>query len=321
MMTRVGVGGTFNSLHKGHRALLDKAFEVGDEVLIGVTSEVYVVGRKPFLRPTKERLAELDEYLVGKGKPYHLLVIEDAWSNAAQMPELDAMVVSPESAENAEHINKLRSMKGLVPLQIVMIPYVLAQDYCPISSTRILKGDIDPEGRLLRPLRVAVGTLNPIKVEAVRSVLSKMFVQVEVMAVEVDSGVGKEPFEGDVLKGAMNRARRCLGRNDIGIGIEAGVYLEDDGLYDIQQCAVLDKMGWITHGHGLGFHYPPSIERMIRQGKSVGEACDQLFHLEKNGHKGGAIGLLTDGMLKRKELTEQSVLAAMVPRIRADLYL
>jgi inosine/xanthosine triphosphatase len=314
MMTRVGVGGTFNSLHKGHRALLDKAFEVGDEVLIGVTSEVYVVGRKPFLRPTKERLAELDEYLVGKGKPYHLLVIEDAWSNAAQMPELDAMVVSPESAENAEHINKLRSMKGLVPLQIVMIPYVLAQDYCPISSTRILKGDIDPEGRLLRPLRVAVGTLNPIKVEAVRSVLSKMFVQVEVMAVEVDSGVGKEPFEGDVLKGAMNRARRCLGRNDIGIGIEAGVYLEDDGLYDIQQCAVLDKMGWITHGHGLGFHYPPSIERMIRQGKSVGEACDQLFHLEKNGHKGGAIGLLTDGMLKRKELTEQSVLAAMVPR-------
>lgn len=320
-MTRVGVGGTFNSLHKGHRALLDKAFEVGDEIFIGITSEVYVLGRKPFLRPTKERLAQLDEYLAGKGKPYHLIVIEDAWSNAAQMPEMDTMVVSPESAENAEHINKLRSMKGLVPLTIITIPYVLAQDYCPISSTRILKGEIDKEGSLLRPLRVAVGTVNPVKVEAVRSVLSRMFTQLEVVSVEVDSGVGKEPFEGDVLKGAMNRARLCLGRCDLGIGIEAGVYLEDDGLYDIQQCAVVDKMGRITHGHGLGFHYPPPIERMIRQGLSVGEACDQLFQLEKNGHKGGAIGLLTDGMLKRKELTEQSVLAAMVPRIRMDLYL
>jgi non-canonical (house-cleaning) NTP pyrophosphatase len=29
---------------------------------------------------------------------------------------------------------------------------------------------------------------------------------------------------------------------------------------------------------------------------------------------------LTNGVLRRKELTEQSVLAAMVPRIRLDLY-
>ncbi|MCK5414405.1 MAG: adenylyltransferase/cytidyltransferase family protein, partial [Thermoplasmata archaeon] len=40
-MARVAVGGTFEIIHIGHRALLAKAFAVavGDEVLIGLTSD------------------------------------------------------------------------------------------------------------------------------------------------------------------------------------------------------------------------------------------------------------------------------------------
>ncbi|MEM2081946.1 MAG: adenylyltransferase/cytidyltransferase family protein, partial [Candidatus Bathyarchaeia archaeon] len=33
---KVAVGGTFDELHKGHKALLMKAFEIGTRVLIGL---------------------------------------------------------------------------------------------------------------------------------------------------------------------------------------------------------------------------------------------------------------------------------------------
>ena len=35
---KVAVGGTFDKFHYGHRKLIGKAFEIGEEVEIGVTS-------------------------------------------------------------------------------------------------------------------------------------------------------------------------------------------------------------------------------------------------------------------------------------------
>jgi len=48
MFRRVATGGTFDHIHAGHRALLDKSFEVGDEVIVGLTSDEFVerVGKK-----------------------------------------------------------------------------------------------------------------------------------------------------------------------------------------------------------------------------------------------------------------------------------
>lgn len=320
-MSGVVVGGTFNAMHNGHRALLDRAFREGDQVFIAVTSDRYVAGHKATALPFEERERGVRKYVEGKGKPFVILPLHDTLGNATTSIEFQSIVVSPESLANAERINDIRKEKGLPPLAIIKIPYVLAKDFLPISSSRIEKGEIDGEGGLLRPLRVGVGSTNPVKLEAVRSVMSRFYGGIELYGVPVDSGVGKEPFEDKVLEGALNRATACLRDNDIGVGIEAGVYPGDDGLYDVQQCVVIDRMGWVTHGHGPGFRYPEIIARELRAGHSVGEACDRLFGLEKNGHKGGAIGLLTNGVLKRKELTEQSVMAAMVPRVRTDLYL
>ena len=38
----VVLGGTFDGLHAGHRAILSKAFEVGEFVTIGLTTDEYV---------------------------------------------------------------------------------------------------------------------------------------------------------------------------------------------------------------------------------------------------------------------------------------
>lgn len=319
-MVTVGVGGTFNVLHKGHRTLLDMAFASGDEVHIGIMSDEYVGEHKPRSTPMDLRRKAVEEYAGTKGLPFTITIIDDPTDVASIDPNLEVLVVSAETAGRAGTINELRMTVGLAPLKIIAIPYVLAQDFRPISSSRIMAGEIDQDGKLLRPLRVCVGTANQVKVEAVRTVMNKIFGPIELDSGEVESGVGLEPFGDDVLKGAVARAKGCLEGFDLGIGIEAGIQQGDDGLYDVQQCAIVDAMGWVTHGHGSGFRYPPCIEEELRKGRSVGEIVDDMFRLEKNGHKGGAIGLLTDGLLKRKELTEQAVMAAMVPRIRLDLY-
>ena len=64
----------------------------------------------------------------------------------------------------------------------------------------------------MAPLKVNVGTRNPLKVEAVRAVFARAFGPVEVEAVEVDPGVPKEPFGEEIARGAVRRAREALKR-------------------------------------------------------------------------------------------------------------
>jgi inosine/xanthosine triphosphatase len=317
---RVGVGGSFNILHKGHKALLDKAFEEGDEVAIAIMSDEFILGNKHLYLPLEERIEAIKEHVDGKGKPYTISVINDVYGGAQDDPNLHALVVSAETLANARRINELRVRKGLKLLEIIKVPHILADDYVPISSTRIIRGDINEDGHLLRSMRVFVGSANPVKINATRAVMEKIFEDVEVEDRHVDPAVPKEPWEGEVLKGAVNRARKALQEGDLGVGIEAGIYRFDDGLYDIQVCAIIDKRGVITHGQGMGFRYPPPIEDLLLKDMSVSEACEVLFKEKGEGRRGGAVGILSNGLMKRQQLTEQAVLAAMIPRIRKDIY-
>src|SRR5437016_12925354 len=61
---RVALGGTFDVLHKGHAALLSRAFEIGDNVTIGVTSDD-LIQRLPKdhpVRPYAERVDGLRRF-------------------------------------------------------------------------------------------------------------------------------------------------------------------------------------------------------------------------------------------------------------------
>ena len=62
---KVAVGGTFDKLHRGHLSLLSKAFEVGDKVVIGLSSDEFVskMGKPHETAPYDERRRELEAYL------------------------------------------------------------------------------------------------------------------------------------------------------------------------------------------------------------------------------------------------------------------
>jgi len=321
---RVCVGGSFELIHKGHEKLLEKAFSIGDEIFIGLASESLansLKGRKP--APIDKRRASLEEYLRAKGwTNYRIVEIDQRFGTASSDPSFDAIVVSQETRSIAEEINEERVKRGLEPLEVHTVPMVLAEDCNRISSTRILNGEIDKEGRLLRPLRVNVGTSNPLKVEAVRAVLARIFDEVEVHGKEVASGVPDQPFEDDAIKGAIRRAKTSLHDADLGVGIEAGLFWIEEAKthFDVQYCAIVDRMDRVTIGHGPGFTYPPTVLKDATSGLTVSEAMEKLTGIAEIGRKQGAIGYLSKGLMDRKKLTEEAVLMAMIPRVRKELY-
>ncbi|MDR2700537.1 MAG: phosphopantetheine adenylyltransferase [Nitrososphaerota archaeon] len=151
---KVAVGGTFDELHKGHKALLSKAFQVGEYVLIGLTSDEFVAKmNKPHkTAPYIERFTELTLFLEKSGfkKHFEISPLNNSYGLTLNKDSIDALIVSQETAKIGEIINKKRVETGLPPLNIVKITLVPAENKKPISTTRIRTNEIDKNGKILK---------------------------------------------------------------------------------------------------------------------------------------------------------------------------
>lgn len=148
----VATGGTFDHIHKGHLALLTRSFELGDRVVIGVTSDDFALkeGKRPD-QSYEERAAALERLIRTSfpGREYLIAKLDDFFGPGIASSEVQAIVVSRETAKRVSVANALRKEKGFPPLDVVVVEYVLASDSKPISSTRIRNGEIDSQGRVI----------------------------------------------------------------------------------------------------------------------------------------------------------------------------
>ena len=151
---KVAVGGTFDELHRGHKALLDMSFEVGDKVVIGLSSDAFVskMGKPHITASFNERKKELQVFLEKNGlaKRAEIVPLNDPYGLTLSCKGLMALVVSKETEKTAEAINQRRRKAGLVPLEIVIVNMVPAENNTPISTTRIRSGEIDRNGHMLK---------------------------------------------------------------------------------------------------------------------------------------------------------------------------
>jgi len=306
---KVCIGGTFDFLHPGHEALLKKAFEVGEEVFIGLSSDEFVRKSGKIARPYEERLKRLKKFLSqhGWGQKAKIIPLENAYGTATH-DNYDAIVVSPETERRAREINEIRRKNGLNELKVIVVPYVLADDGIPIASSRIKSGEIDGRHRI-RPLKVCIATGNEVKIKAVKQVFDELF-DFEIEYIAIPYKGKKQPFGEEILKGAMERAKSC-NDCDYCIGIEAGV-VENNGIYFVEQYVVArDKINYMTFGKSPAFECPDWLLKELKKGKEMKEAIP----FKKGEESKGAIWYFSRRM-DRLELTKIGVFMAMIPRMR-----
>lgn len=151
---KVAVGGTFDELHRGHKALLTKAFDVGENVLIGLSSDEFAekINKPHIVASYEERLKDLERLLQEHEWSVRAKIIplNDPYGVTLEKGLVDALVVSKETESIATNINKKRKEKKLPPLQIFVIEMIPSENHTPISTTRIRSGEIDREGHVLK---------------------------------------------------------------------------------------------------------------------------------------------------------------------------
>lgn len=149
----VCLGGTFHPFHKGHKALLRKAFEVAGpngSVFIGLTSPA-MIKEKENIASFQKRKQSIVQFLSEEHvlQQVNIQPLVNEFGPTLQ-GDFDAIVVSPETEPTAQEINQNRSRLGKTPLKIIVIPFILSEDGTPISSTRIRRKEIDENGSMVK---------------------------------------------------------------------------------------------------------------------------------------------------------------------------
>ena len=188
--------------------------------------------------------------------------------------------------------------------------------------------------------RVAVGSANPCKLDAVARVLETHALLAAPAAITghaVSSGVRDQPMGlGMTVHGAYNRAEAALKGVDapgapgvsierrLAVGIESGLFELDTvrgAAHHLDVCVACvlsvaaDGTNRCSYGLSCAFPIPPALMRLVIDGGlELSAACvaSQITDDARIGERGGLIGVLTDGRVTRGDYTAQAVEMALV---------
>jgi len=166
------------------------------------------------------------------------------------------------------------------------------------------------------PTFVFVGSTNPVKISAVQLALSDFGSKIQVIGLNIDSGVSGQPkSDSETQLGADQRAQAVLtlglSQNPqiqldelvLGIGLEGGVFQPDLAVPQLWSTV------WVSlatnfstelfRANGARFRIPDQIAGEIIAGREMGDVVGDLTQNPNLKRQGGMIGLITAGFVDR----------------------
>lgn len=173
--------------------------------------------------------------------------------------------------------------------------------------------------------KVVIASTNPVKINATMIGFREVFPneEFEENGISVSSGVSDQPrSDEETFRGALNRvneAKLAVPDADYWVGLEGGVEDDEEEMRTTVWMVILSRtqMGKAKTG---SFMIPPRIAEIIREGREMGDADDEVFGTTNSKQKSGAVGILTKEVLGRTDTYRVGVILALIPFINPDLY-
>lgn len=167
--------------------------------------------------------------------------------------------------------------------------------------------------------KVVISSLNPAKINAVKSAFESAFPNqaFEFQGVSVPSGVAEQPMDNaETHLGASNRvnnAKEAISDGDYYVGIEAGL---DGGCTFAWM--VIESEGLIGESRSASLMLPPAVVEQLAPTVELGDVMDKTFSTDNIKQKGGAIALLTQHQLTRSSVYHQALILALIPFVNPE---
>ena len=141
MLNLVGMGGTFDHLHDGHKYLIETALSISNQVVIGLTSQKMLKRKKVAskIEVYDTRKKNLENFISSITELDRVKIVElnDPYGPPIKEPEYEGLIASQETYSNALKLNEVREANGFKPLIIIIIPMIMGENNQRLSSTAI----------------------------------------------------------------------------------------------------------------------------------------------------------------------------------------
>lgn len=174
-------------------------------------------------------------------------------------------------------------------------------------------------------MKIAVGSTNPVKIEATRLAFEKVWPEESwvVEGVAANSEVPAQPMSPEeCVKGAKNRAKKALTKlkADYGVGIEGGLHKVGNDWFTAGWIVIIDKKKRIGIGSSASIMMPGAMMEMIHSGKELGVVNDLVFKRKGSHKEEGHFGLMTKNAITRTLGYRDGVIMALSRFIHPDLF-
>ena len=175
-------------------------------------------------------------------------------------------------------------------------------------------------------MKILMGTKNPGKIQGAREAFEKYFDNVEIEGIAVDSEVGDQPFNQEILQGAKNRVKNLKKyakenqiEPDFYISSEAGITNSLGEWIDVNCVVIEDSKGFQSIGTSQGFPIPDKYIEEIKE-TELGKVMDKIFSGKDLGQGKGGISYLTKDEVSRIDLTKNAFIMALTKHINGDIW-
>ena len=175
-------------------------------------------------------------------------------------------------------------------------------------------------------MKILMGTKNPGKIQGAKEAFEKYFDNVEIHGIAVDSEVGDQPFNQEIIKGAKNRVKNLKKyakenqlEPDFYISSEAGITNSLGEWIDINCVVIEDSKGLQSIGTSQGFPIPDKYIEEIKE-TELGKVMDKIFSGKELGKGKGGISYLTKNVVSRIDLTRNAFIMALTKHINGDIW-